>query len=74
MITTDMSSYRRQTKNPKTGNWEEAFWVDDYFGRHQYGVLFPSDIGAGTWEDMQPLSGLKRHAYSPEVVKLETKD
>ena len=36
-----MSSYVAQTKNPETGQWHEALWRDDYFGRHQYGVIFP---------------------------------
>ena len=35
-----MSSYSRQTKHPKTGKWEKAEWLDDYFGRHHYGVRF----------------------------------
>lgn len=38
-----MSSYRRQTRHPITGSWENALWVDDLFGRHHYGVVFPSD-------------------------------
>ena len=37
-----MSSYIRQTKHPITGYWEEASWLDDYFGSHSYGVKFPS--------------------------------
>lgn len=37
-----MSCYSRVTKNPSTGNFELADWVDDKFGRHQYGVYFPS--------------------------------
>jgi hypothetical protein len=36
-----MSSYKKLTKNPKTGEFEEAFWMDDYFGEHKYGVKFP---------------------------------
>lgn len=35
-----MSSYLRKTKHPQTGKWETAAWLDDYFGRHQYGVKF----------------------------------
>lgn len=37
-----MSSYYRRTKHPETGKFENAFWIDDYFGRHRYGVRFPS--------------------------------
>lgn len=36
-----MSNYTRQTKNPNTGKWEDAEWLDDYYGSHQYGVRFP---------------------------------
>lgn len=36
-----MSSYTRMTKNPKSGEFEQAEWLDDYFGSHQYGVRFP---------------------------------
>lgn len=38
-----MSSYQRQTIHPLTGQAERAEWLDDYFGSHSYGVLFPSD-------------------------------
>lgn len=33
-----MSSYLKTTKNPETGKFEIAAWLDDYFGRHRYGV------------------------------------
>lgn len=36
-----MSSYTRKTKHPETGEWHTAFWLDDYFGNHKYGVEFP---------------------------------
>lgn len=36
-----MSSYRRDTIHPETGKVESAMWIDDYFGRHRYGVQFP---------------------------------
>lgn len=38
-----MSSYTKLTKHPLTGSVEEAYWLDDYFGSHEYGVHFPSD-------------------------------
>lgn len=38
-----MSSFIRRTKHPYTGIWENAWWIDDYYGRHEYGVRFPSD-------------------------------
>lgn len=37
-----MSSFARRTKNPVTKQFETAYWLDDYFGRHNYGVRFPS--------------------------------
>lgn len=35
-----MSNYSRETKHPITGEWQVADWLDDYFGKHQYGVRF----------------------------------
>lgn len=36
-----MSSYVRSTRHPLTGEWDdEAMWIDDYFGKHEYGVKF----------------------------------
>ena len=35
-----MSCFIRKTKHPLTGLWEDAEWLDDYFGRHHYGVRF----------------------------------
>jgi hypothetical protein len=54
-----MSTYNRQTKHPKTGEWEDATWRDDFFGPHHYGVIFPSE---------------KLMAFDPEVVELETRE
>ena len=36
-----MSNYSRLTKHPKTGEFLQAEWLDDYFGPHEYGVRFP---------------------------------
>ena len=36
-----MSTYSKQTKHPITGEWHEATWIDDFYGRHRYGVRFP---------------------------------
>ena len=52
-----MSSFQKETKNPKTGEWEKATWIDDYFSLHHYGVFFPSD---------------PEYPVDPEKVKLET--
>ena len=35
-----MSHYFAKAINPRTGEVEGAFFIDDYFGRHQYGVKF----------------------------------
>jgi len=43
-----MSTYIRRTRNPSTGQFEDALWIDDFFGRHRYGVRFPSRP-ARTW-------------------------
>lgn len=49
-----MSNYIRRTKHPDTGVFEDASWIDDHFGKHNYGVRFPSkpDITwkADTWD------------------------
>jgi hypothetical protein len=38
-----MSSYQQITRHPQTGKYEVAFWIDDYFAHHAYGVKFESD-------------------------------
>lgn len=35
-----MSSFKKITRHPKTGKWEQAWWLDDYFMPHVYGVKF----------------------------------
>jgi hypothetical protein len=35
-----MSNYKRLSKHPLTGEWEEADWIDNWFGPRQYGVRF----------------------------------
>lgn len=37
-----MSSYTKATVNPDTHEIEQAEWLDNYFGQHNYGVRFPS--------------------------------
>lgn len=60
-----MSSYKLKTKHPETGKWEEALWLDNFFGRRKYGVVFPSDkLPGNTTEDI---------AFDPRKVDLETK-
>lgn len=40
-----MSSYKAQARKIdgeyKENEWEEVEMLDDYFGRHRYGVVFP---------------------------------
>ena len=38
-----MSCFKRLTKHPKTGKWERADWIDNYFGHYYYAVKFPND-------------------------------
>lgn len=35
-----MSKYNAITKNPRTGKYEAATWLDNHFGSHKYGVKF----------------------------------
>lgn len=35
-----MSDYIARAKNPKTGRFKKAHFIDNYFGRHKYGVQF----------------------------------
>ena len=39
-----MSSYTKSTKHPNTGKWEDALWLDDYYGKHNYGVKFKDGL------------------------------
>lgn len=36
-----MSNFQQWTRHPETGEVVLADWLDDYFGRHIYGVRFP---------------------------------
>lgn len=42
-----MSNFSKLTKNPKTGLFEMATWLDNYFGQYRYAVRF----GDGTVYD-----------------------
>lgn len=39
-----MSNFHKLTKNPDTGEWENAAWIDSYYGNHRYGVRFESGL------------------------------
>lgn len=36
-----MSSYQQLTKHPKTKKFELAWWIDNFYAQHHYGVRFP---------------------------------
>lgn len=36
-----MSNFVKTTKHPVTGKFEEAIWLDGFFGGRRYGVWFP---------------------------------
>lgn len=38
-----MSNFTRVAWNPKERVARAAMWMDDYFGKHQYGVMFNGD-------------------------------
>ena len=40
-----MSNYYADAKNPLTGKIERALFIDDYFGKHRYGVQFENLAG-----------------------------
>lgn len=35
-----MSSFLKWTQHPDTMHWHHAYWIDNHFGAHQYGVRF----------------------------------
>ena len=45
-----MSSYIREAINPKTGKKVKAYFIDDYYGSHLYGVGFRRDGKDATFE------------------------
>lgn len=53
-----MSSYEDSAYHPPTNTIRKAYWVDDYFGKHQYGIQF---VGLG--DDK---------VYHPEEVMIPT--
>ena len=40
-----MSTYVNKAINPKTMKIQEAWFIDDFYGQHQYGVAFRKDCG-----------------------------
>ena len=39
-----MSNFTAPTFHPVSGEIEDAIWADDYFARHEYGVIFKDDV------------------------------
>lgn len=35
-----MSNYQAPAYHPRTGELQDAMFLDDYFGKHRYGVRF----------------------------------
>jgi hypothetical protein len=35
-----MSNYTAMTRHPETGEIKPAFWIDNFYGQHSYGVRF----------------------------------
>lgn len=73
-----MSSFIKETRHPKTGEWEAAQWLDDLFGPHRYGVVFPSDIKEAGLEGLT-MNGnwfeeAIKIAFDPDKTMLETRD
>ncbi len=61
-----MSNFTAPTFHPETGEVEQAHWMDDHFGRHEYGVRFPDGKVFTPYE-----AGLER--VSPLAMKLINK-
>jgi hypothetical protein len=46
-----MSSFIREAVNPKTGKTVKAYFIDDYYGSHLYGVGFRKDGKDASFDD-----------------------
>ncbi len=62
-----MSNYLSTNVNPKTGKKEKTEWLDDYFGRHKYGVRF-ADGEVYRPEDLEEKSLINRK-FMPKKPK-----
>lgn len=61
-----MSSYIHEAINPKTGKKQKAFFIDDYYGSHRYGVGFRKD---GKDADFESMSFKDCDFYRDEEIK-----
>ena len=48
-----MSDFYGYSRNPKTGRWENAHWIDNYYCHYVYGVQFPSDLSIFPVEEVR---------------------
>jgi hypothetical protein len=62
-----MSTFHKSTRNPDTGKWEIAIWLDDHFGSHHYGVQFPD----GNIHDARERALETREREEGEVCKIK---
>jgi hypothetical protein len=64
-----MSSYIKKVKNPKTGKMVKAFFIDDFYGSHRYGIGFRKDGKDAKLDDLN--SSLKDCEFYPleKIIK-----
>jgi len=62
-----MSSYIKKVKHPITGKKQDALFLDDYYGEHQYGVGFRKDGEDTTFDDK--FEDLEFFKIAKEIMK-----
>ena len=60
-----MSNFIKKTRNPKTGELEDATYLDDFYGTHVYGVRFPD----GSMYREEDLEEWKEPIYQNRTVE-----
>ena len=75
-----MSNYTRRTINPKTGEYEDAIWLDNHFGHHEYGIQFINDGSVYEQDEVdateEPTVSAERHSrvmrlYVEQILKIK---
>lgn len=71
-----MSSYYAITKRPYGDErWDVAYWIDDYFGRHRYGIMFSDGvILKDTEHDLTRIDTMDPAAIARAYLKLKLID
>ena len=64
-----MSSYLKLTQRPDSKQVENAEWLDDFFGQHNYGVRFPSDGKVFRADEYEWLDDKKHHCGVPRHIE-----